>query len=437
MITMKAMKRGAIVLLLVAAFVAAGVYEALAIQALYGTYGKGEYSTSTLVEINPNTGEIIRIIGQVGHGVNGLAWDPTTQKLYGSARRSNTDYIVGGSHDGASGSAVLVDSSEDFVAEGVTVGMQVRNTSDGSWGTITAVSATTITASLLGGTDNDWDSGDSYRVDKVTFNGLLEIDLATGAGTPVGIQGWGLDYRAVVTNIAVNSAGQMYGWTENGDDLVVINKATGVATVVGNSGIGTYANGLAFDSSDTLYMVNGDGDYYIMNTSTGTGTFLGYLTPGDEMPAHHGVFELSTNVYYGIRNDKYPWENSSAFLVRANLAAGSVLSVVPTAYDLHTLAFVEAPCVLDLDLDYNDVLDQLEMQITLGTEEPAFFTLSLEVFNQRYPLGTYPVPSMDPAMTSNVELSFPNIGNVGVLATLVSQEEGIECSDWDTADTGF
>lgn len=38
--------------------------------------------TSTLVQIDPTTGALIRTIGPVGYTVNGLAWDPTTDKLY-------------------------------------------------------------------------------------------------------------------------------------------------------------------------------------------------------------------------------------------------------------------------------------------------------------------------------------------------------------------
>lgn len=37
---------------------------------------------STLVQIDPDTGRLIRKIGPVGYTVNGLAWDPTSGKLY-------------------------------------------------------------------------------------------------------------------------------------------------------------------------------------------------------------------------------------------------------------------------------------------------------------------------------------------------------------------
>jgi hypothetical protein len=38
--------------------------------------------TSTLVQIDPDTGALVRVIGPVGYTVNGLGWDMTTDKLY-------------------------------------------------------------------------------------------------------------------------------------------------------------------------------------------------------------------------------------------------------------------------------------------------------------------------------------------------------------------
>ena len=70
-----------------------------------------------------------------------------------------------GAHDGLANAAVLTDTSANFYAAGVQVGMTVYNTTDGSSGTITAVGKTTITATLAGGTESDWDIGDLYYID--------------------------------------------------------------------------------------------------------------------------------------------------------------------------------------------------------------------------------------------------------------------------------
>ena len=73
--------------------------------------------------------------------------------------------LFSGTHDGPADNADLVDSGRDFTLAGIRVDVDiVRNITDGSEGVITAVAATTITATLAGGTDNDWDASDVYEI---------------------------------------------------------------------------------------------------------------------------------------------------------------------------------------------------------------------------------------------------------------------------------
>lgn len=76
--------------------------------------------------------------------------------------------LTSNTHTGSSGEATtFTDSSGDFVDDGVMVGDELYNLTDGSHGRITAVTATTITvASLSNGTDNDFDTGDEIAVRK-------------------------------------------------------------------------------------------------------------------------------------------------------------------------------------------------------------------------------------------------------------------------------
>jgi hypothetical protein len=91
------------------------------------------------------------------------------------AYRSDTQ----GTHTGANNASVLTYSSGTWtVNEFVTAkeinpaganpafntNLWVHNLTDGSCGRITANTATTVTATLSGGTDNDWDTGDSFVV---------------------------------------------------------------------------------------------------------------------------------------------------------------------------------------------------------------------------------------------------------------------------------
>jgi len=226
---------------------------------LYGTTGTGiTVGDSTLIELDPTTGSLVSTIGPVGYRVNGLAYDPTSGKLYGGTSLQDPSY-----------------------------------------------------------------------------NGLIEIDMTTGAGTPVGVHGWGLAGGATaVTNITINSAGDMFGWWDpEQDDLVSIDKSTGIATLVGDSGIYTSTYGLAFDNSDTLYLVNPYGDTYTVDTTTGVASNLGNVT-GIQY-AHHGDFDPETNLYYGISPT---WNPRSIHII--DISALSVTSTLTTVDDLHTLAFV-------------------------------------------------------------------------------------------------
>jgi hypothetical protein len=59
----------------------------------------------------------------------------------------------------------LTDTNSTFTAEGIVPGMVARNITDGSYGKITTVNATSlVTATLTGGTDNTWQSADAYVV---------------------------------------------------------------------------------------------------------------------------------------------------------------------------------------------------------------------------------------------------------------------------------
>ncbi len=69
-----------------------------------------------------------------------------------------------GSHTGAADAAVLTDSAANWRVDEL-VGRTITNDTDGSSGVITANTANTVTATLSGGTDNDWDNGDTYTIE--------------------------------------------------------------------------------------------------------------------------------------------------------------------------------------------------------------------------------------------------------------------------------
>jgi hypothetical protein len=190
---------------------------------------------------------------------------------------------------------------------------------------------------------------------------LLEIDPATGKATVVGVNGWGLGAapnggtaRPAVVTLAASAGGVLYGWWSDdlADDLVVIDKATGVATRVGEFGFATDAQGLAVDNTGALYLVNGHagtdpstgGTYYSVDTATGAGTRLGDIG----RTAHHGVFDPVSNLYIGIDG---VGQTAGRNLLFADLGGQACLGFpttpcftsIPTIDQLHTLAFAPVP----------------------------------------------------------------------------------------------
>jgi hypothetical protein len=83
---------------------------------------------------------------------------------------------IDGSHTGANNQAVLTDATADFINVGVSIGDIIVNDTDDSEAVITAVTATSITGTLVGGTDNDWDTNDIYYI--LTTNWGSRGDLA-------------------------------------------------------------------------------------------------------------------------------------------------------------------------------------------------------------------------------------------------------------------
>lgn len=71
--------------------------------------------------------------------------------------------VPSGVHDGSDDAALLTDGGIDIGADAL-IGMTVYNVTDGSSCTITDNAATTITCTLAGGTDNNWDANDVWQV---------------------------------------------------------------------------------------------------------------------------------------------------------------------------------------------------------------------------------------------------------------------------------
>ena len=99
---------------------------------------------------------------------------------------------------------------------------------------------------------------------------LITIDLTTGAGTLIGPT---RDVElGPIADLAFGPDGILYGWQEPGtDSIVTIDVATGHTTLVAKSGLGTFGSGLAFGNDGTMYYAGtGTTDHLsIMNPKSG------------------------------------------------------------------------------------------------------------------------------------------------------------------------
>jgi hypothetical protein len=68
------------------------------------------------------------------------------------------------STDDAGGATEIRDTDGDFGNKDIEYGDIVRNATDGSWAQVVSITSTVVTTTpLKGGTENDWDSGDTYE----------------------------------------------------------------------------------------------------------------------------------------------------------------------------------------------------------------------------------------------------------------------------------
>jgi hypothetical protein len=158
------------------------------------------------------------------------------------------NYSEGGTHTGSNNVAILTDSTKSWTND-QWIGYRIRNLTDGSFATITDNDATTITATLQGGTDNDWDTSDAYRIvdglNKDAANGVSHnfmLKVRTGGADIDGrrfvatTREWGNTYLEFKVN-----------GTANGINVVALAAATDLnnttsSTIVGGAGYDDITN---------------------------------------------------------------------------------------------------------------------------------------------------------------------------------------------------
>ena len=107
------------------------------------------------------------------------------------ANNRNTNCWTGAHTGGDDEATVLTDSGQAWTVDAL-IGLQVYNSTDGSSAFITDNDATSVTvAALVGGTDNDWDTGDKYEINNSRMVITSAVTTCTGYTQRVGNEKFG------------------------------------------------------------------------------------------------------------------------------------------------------------------------------------------------------------------------------------------------------
>jgi hypothetical protein len=185
-------------------------------------------------------------------------------------------YGLSGRHTSTTtNSVMLTDSNADFVASGVAADDRLWNVTDGSYATISAVTATTVTVgALTGGTDNNYrfDEDDVYYIEAAALNLAALFNGTAGpssAGTTldagVDLEQFGVVPGDIVDNLTDGTSGSVIAVDHNtvtlnsspvvefdlSDEYRVRSPAAGVSSV-GSSGLTLVDQNMEFNTAGVL-----------------------------------------------------------------------------------------------------------------------------------------------------------------------------------------
>ncbi len=237
---------------------------------------------------------------------------------------THEDVILGvkGVHDGLAEASALRDTSEDFIVDhGILLGDIVENLTDGSRGTITAIATDTLggsihdtlVATLAGGTEDDWDVGDVYRILRARYR----LRYFRNGSVPLGFPAnFGLTLRSGA--VPGKQTKPMYGGAFSRSTRSLVNRIRVIgrheATATGTHDGGDNTDFLTDGSEDFLtagvqvgdVLTNDtDGSTTIVTAVTAT-TMTGALSGGAESDWDDGdTFTVTLRgVVESIRNDR-------------------------------------------------------------------------------------------------------------------------------------
>ena len=238
--------------------------------------------TSTLVQIDPTNGALVRTIGPVGFTVNGLSWDVTSGKLYATTAVGDVSFH----------GLITIDP----------------NTGQG-----TPVNASVVNFGLAFTPGTSESPVHSLAIDS---NGHA-VAWYDEFPPPTGVT----------------------------DTFVTIDTATGIGIEHDNTGINTGQNGVAFAKHDLLWNIDSPKlvnnvvtqTAYMLNPADGTTLDMRDVSP--PLAAALGDFNPEGNQYYGLNFQAFG--NGNTALVVVDLKKGTTTAVGQTVDGLHVIAFIK------------------------------------------------------------------------------------------------
>lgn len=174
-------------------------------------------------------------------------------------------------HDNATG--VL------WAIENVTLALGQVNKATGAF--TAGPTVTGITGNVTGLAFVDSNSTFYVSAGDGTASTIYSLDKTTGVATAIGATG-----TALMIDIAINNAGQMYGHDIGTDSIYSINTSTGAATLIGPTGVlANFAQSIDFDkSTGVLYawIYEGAGVNRFATIDLATGTATTVSTPTNQ-----------------------------------------------------------------------------------------------------------------------------------------------------------
>lgn len=231
-------------------------------------------ATSNIFAINTTTGSGSVIVSNIGPSATGLAFDPAgnralTNTLDGiraiPLATGQPELVVaqpGGRYGG------LAWSTADSRLYGFDVVTRGLHRFDIERRTVLQATGRTALESLAG----DPAAGFVFALD-TTLDRLVQVSLATGAVTDVGPLGF-----ADVAGLARDpQTGRLFTIDNGGNRLLEIDATTGAATILGALGRSVSVTGLAFDSTQSRLLAfdSGSGELLGLDLATGAATTIG------------------------------------------------------------------------------------------------------------------------------------------------------------------